>query len=135
MVNFGGFSLLLNEQSSEKSNWSWVCLHIFNSNILKIWYWDGRLPVRDTRISNFVIKYLRKNKIGRETFLAYSNGAQVESFEQHKNRDKKSRATVPLTTKLKDSKTNSWNSSFIITKSLATNYVLKYSNSKSSSIF
>ena len=38
----------------------------------------------DTRISNFVIEYLRKNERFCETVFACSYGAQVESFKPKK---------------------------------------------------
>ena len=73
---------------------------INNLTIRKYLYLKKKLLVSivadyaDTRLSNFALAYLRENKKVRDTVVACSYGAQVESFKQKNGR--KSRNTVPL---------------------------------------
>ena len=54
----------------------------------------------DTRFSNFVIEYIRKNeKVRDKTVFACSYGAQVESFKKIKKMIENSRDTVSLSTR------------------------------------
>ena len=89
------------EQSGKKV--TWIHLHTYsNSNNLKkkSLYLKKKLLVSivadyaDTRLSNFALAYLRENEKVRDTVVACSYGAQVESFKQKNGR--KSRNTVPL---------------------------------------